>query len=118
MWIKELAERSGLSIDTVRFYEKRGLIDERHFSRLENGYRDYAEGTVERLQLIKSAQAAGFSLGEIRELFVLWEQDRLTEDQIRARYARKLAEIGEKRLELDRIEQYIHAKLRQIDADQ
>lgn len=117
MWIKELAVRSGLSIDTVRFYEKRGLIDPRHFRRLENGYRDYAEGTVERLLLIKGAQVAGFRLDEIRELLTLWEQDQLTEAEIRARYARKLAEISAKRRELDRIEQHIYGKLRQLDSD-
>jgi MerR family transcriptional regulator, copper efflux regulator len=64
MLIGELAERSGLSRDTLRFYEKEDLIEGR---RLTNGYRDFAPETVIWLQYVRMAQSLGFSLSEIRE---------------------------------------------------
>jgi len=62
MRISELAARTGLSIDTIRFYEKMGLLDNAHGTRQPNGYRDYFETAVERLELIKNGRMAGFTL--------------------------------------------------------
>ncbi|MES2818795.1 MAG: MerR family transcriptional regulator [Pseudomonadota bacterium] len=62
MRIGALATATGLSRDTLRFYEQRGLIQA---TRSENGYRTYAAQTVELLGYIRSAQRLGFSLGEI-----------------------------------------------------
>ncbi len=64
MRIGELAEQSGLSRDTLRFYEKEGLLEGR---RQTNGYRDFAPEAVIWLQYVRTAQTLGFTLGEIRE---------------------------------------------------
>ena len=68
MGIGKLAALAGVSVDTVRYYEKSGLLppDER----LPSGYRRYGELQVSRLRFIRRAQALGFSLKEIRDLLV------------------------------------------------
>lgn len=62
MQIGELACATGLSRDTLRFYEKRGLLRSR---RLANGYRDYPADAVQWLCYLRAAQALGFTLAEI-----------------------------------------------------
>ncbi|MBC9712921.1 MerR family transcriptional regulator [Streptomyces sp. TRM66268-LWL] len=62
MRIGELAARTGLSKDTIRFYEKNGLVAG---ERLANGYRDFAPETVSWLQYVRTAQTLGFTLAEI-----------------------------------------------------
>lgn len=64
MQIKMLETKSGLSRDTIRFYERRGLITTPH--RLPNGYRDYDEHTLSELKFIAAAREVGFTLGEIK----------------------------------------------------
>lgn len=66
MQIGEIAMRSGVSVDTVRFYERRGLIA--RALRSSGGYRLFPLETIERIQFIKQAQDFGFSLDEIREV--------------------------------------------------
>lgn len=65
--IGEVAVRSEVSIDSVRYYEKRKLLP--RASRSGNGYRLFPADTVERIKFIKQAQEMGFSLMEIRQLF-------------------------------------------------
>ncbi|MFJ9831463.1 MerR family transcriptional regulator [Streptomyces sp. NPDC101169] len=62
MRIGELAARAGMTRDTIRFYEKVGLVAGR---RLPNGYRDFPPEAVVWLQYVRTAQALGFSLAEI-----------------------------------------------------
>ncbi|MEV4561547.1 MerR family transcriptional regulator [Kitasatospora sp. NPDC049285] len=62
MRIGELAAQTGLSRDTVRFYERTGLLTAR---RLPNGYRDFPPEAVPWLRYVRTAQALGFSLAEI-----------------------------------------------------
>lgn len=70
MQIGALASETGLSRDTLRFYEQRGLI---RSTRSANSYRTYAPETVQLLGYIRTAQRLGFSLGEIGEsLPALW----------------------------------------------
>lgn len=63
MFIGELAARTGMTKDGIRFYEKAGLLEGR---RLSNGYRDFPPETVEWLRYVQTAKALGFTLGEIR----------------------------------------------------
>lgn len=72
MGIGTLAKRAGVRIDTVRYYEKNGLLAPR--SRLASGYRRYGELEVARLRFIRRAQALGFTLKEVRELLALSAQ--------------------------------------------
>ncbi|WP_278929862.1 MerR family transcriptional regulator [Pseudomonas qingdaonensis] len=79
MRIGELAKISGLAPSRIRFYESSGLI--KSVERKANGYRDYAPDTKWVLEVITAAQAAGFSLEEIRQLMPMnasgWQHDEL-----------------------------------------
>lgn len=71
MLIGELARRSGLSRDTIRYYEKRGLLSPPE--RRAGGYKEYPEEAAERLVRIGQLQTIGFTLREIQELFSFGE---------------------------------------------
>ncbi|MGU7782196.1 MerR family transcriptional regulator [Burkholderia sp. PU8-34] len=90
MRIGELAKLSGLTASRIRFYEAEGLIA--GVERSTNGYRDYSEDAVWMLEIISSAQSAGFSLEQIRHLLPVgagdWQHDGLLEA-----LERKVAEI-------------------------
>ena len=70
--IGQLAKRGGVGIDTVRYYERNGLLTPR--TRLASGYRRYGELELARLRFIRRAQALGFTLKEVRELLSLSAQ--------------------------------------------
>jgi MerR family transcriptional regulator, copper efflux regulator len=91
MRIKEVAERSGFSAPTLRYYEEIGLLPEP--ARTAAGYRTYDESTVERLAFIARAKQLGCSLEEIGELTTAWEGGRCgpVQDGLRALVASKLA---------------------------
>lgn len=93
MKISELARQSGFSIDTIRFYEKIGLINGTHFTRNENNYRDYHAAALDRLELIKNGQAAGFTLGEIAQAADAWEANAISTDEKIAYFTQKISEI-------------------------
>ena len=67
--IGALAKRAGVGIDTVRYYERSGLLWPKE--RLASGYRRYSPAEVARLRFIRRAQALGFTLKEIAELLAL-----------------------------------------------
>jgi MerR family copper efflux transcriptional regulator len=70
--IGQLAKRGGVGIDTVRCYERSGLLAPR--TRLASGYRRYSDLELARLRFIRRAQALGFTLSEIKELLALSAQ--------------------------------------------
>lgn len=67
--IGEVAKRAGVGVDTVRFYERQGLIDEP--PRRPSGYRQYPPDTVQRVRFIRRAKELGFTLPEIQDLISL-----------------------------------------------
>ena len=69
--IGALARTAGVGVDTVRFYERAGLMPQA--ARTASGYRSYAAGDADRLRFIRRAKALGFSLDEIAELLRLAE---------------------------------------------
>jgi DNA-binding transcriptional MerR regulator len=81
MKIGELAELSGLTASRIRFYEATGLI--MAVERAANGYRDYPPEALSMLEIIASAQRAGFSLEQIRNLLPTgqgsWQHDELVD---------------------------------------
>lgn len=97
-----LARAAGVGVETIRFYEREGLLSEP--PRTESGYRQYDPEAVERLGFIRRAKALGFSLGEIRELLGLAEPagDRA---RVKALTEHKLAEIERRIDELRRMRQ-------------
>ena len=95
--IGALAKRAGVRIDTVRYYERSGLLAPK--ARLATGYRRYGKVEVARLHFIRRAQALGFTLNEVRELLALSSrrdvarvkrvaQEKLTDVE------RRIAELG------------------------
>ena len=79
MTIAKLASAGGIGVETVRYYQRRGLLSEP--ARPDGGVRRYGDDDVRRLCFIRQAQAAGFTLEEIAELLSL----DATEDRTRAR---------------------------------
>lgn len=76
MLIGELARKAGVSRDTIRYYEKRGLL--RQPMRLDNSYRDYSDESMRRLQFIARLKGLGFTLREIASLLDLYEARRIS----------------------------------------
>ncbi|WP_088185767.1 MerR family transcriptional regulator [Desulfosporosinus sp. FKA] len=103
MKIQELAEKSGLTVYTIRFYEKEGLLDSRHVQREENNYRNYSDEALERLKLVKKFQGVGCSLAELKE--ILWDHDTntRTNQQVIEWVRQKMSEIERKKNELDQM---------------
>ena len=94
MKIGEVAKLSGTGIETIRFYEREGLLLEPE--RRPSGYRQYDESTVERLEYIRQAKELGFTLAEIRELMELSFVSQSCCDHIRQRADTKIADIESK----------------------
>lgn len=100
--VGEVAGRCGVSTDTVRYYEKRGLVPEP--PRFESsGYRAYPAETVERVRFIQQAQELGFTLAEIEELLALRADDEASCAQVRAVSRAKIAQVRARIAELKRI---------------
>jgi DNA-binding transcriptional MerR regulator len=94
MKIGEVAKRSGVGIETIRYYEREELLQEPE--RRPSGYRQYDESTVKRLDYISRAKELGFTLAEIRELLELSFAAHESCDQIRQRAEAKIADIENK----------------------
>jgi DNA-binding transcriptional MerR regulator len=100
MRIGELARRAGVNVETLRYYERRGLLEEP--ARGPNGHREYDEETVRFVKAVKEAQSLGFTLSEIEE------HTRLTrsgggQESIRIRLAQKIDEVDAKLASLQRV---------------
>jgi len=77
MLISELSKASGFSKDTIRFYEKIGLIELSKHARRENNYKDYPASVLQTLKAIHNLKALGFTLEEIREIIVRKQMNAL-----------------------------------------
>lgn len=94
MRIGEVATGAGVSVQTVRLYERRGLL--RPARRLASGYRDYSMDAVAFVRFIKQAQQHGFTLEEIKSLIGLRKQAPANATQVREMAQAKVAAIDEK----------------------
>ena len=99
MKIGELAKLTGLTASRIRFYEASGLI--RAVDRKANGYRDYPNEAVSILEIIASAQGAGFSLDEIRRLLPTAPGSGWQHEELLKAIRRKVAEIEALQKRLD-----------------
>ena len=97
----KLARRTGVNIETIRYYEQRGLIPEP--PRTASGYRQYTEDYVERIRFIKRAQELGFTLEEIKELLSLRVDPETDRGEVKQRAAAKIVDIEEKICDLERM---------------
>ncbi|MEU4219368.1 MerR family transcriptional regulator [Actinoplanes sp. NPDC026623] len=96
----EVAERAGVNIQTLRYYERRGLLAEPH--RSNGGHRLYPPGTVALLRVIKTAQRLGFTLDEVAELLDTGRRRHPPPD-LRERAIGKIAEIDRRIADLTTI---------------
>jgi DNA-binding transcriptional MerR regulator len=103
MRVGELANRSGVSGSTLRYYEKLGLL--RPASRNASGYREYSMETLDQLALIQRAKELGFSLREIRALLV--RPRGASRESVLAAVASKLTELERARKELGSKERHL-----------
>ncbi len=101
MKIGELAIRAEVGIDTVRYYERQGLLPEP--SRQASGYRRYDQSDVARLRFVRRAKALGFTLVEIRELLTLSTRPEDDMGSLKAAATAKLSDVESKLTELTRI---------------
>ncbi|OAN16678.1 heavy metal-responsive transcriptional regulator [Photobacterium jeanii] len=100
--IGQLAKRSGVSSDTLRFYEKNGLLQPA--GRSDSGYRLYSEENLSRVKFIMRSKAVGLSLDEIRELLdIRLEASQHSCAEVKAITQAKLNEVDAKIAELTRI---------------
>lgn len=97
--IGTLARRAGVGVDTVRYYEKSGLLSPS--ARLASGYRRYSDAEVARLRFIRRAQALGFSLKQIAELLAL--SSRRDVASVKRSAMAKLADVESRIAELERV---------------
>ncbi len=99
MGIGKLAKCAGVRIDTVRYYERSGLIAPK--ARLASGYRRYGAMEVSRLRFIRRAQALGFTLQEVRELLALSKRRDIA--RVKRAAQNKLADVERRLADLERI---------------
>jgi Hg(II)-responsive transcriptional regulator len=94
MRIGEVAGEAGVNIQTLRFYERRGLL--KTPSRRPSGYREYTSDSVRRVRFIKRAQQLGFTLNEVQDLLRLRDDRSVPCPEVRATADAKVVEIDEK----------------------
>jgi MerR family copper efflux transcriptional regulator len=99
--IGTVAKRAGVPIDTIRYYEREGLLPEP--LRRASGYRSYNETAVRQLRFIRRAKDLGFTLEEIRDLMALSSDRRGGVKAVRKRAEQRLASIDARIAELMRI---------------
>lgn len=92
--IGEVAASAGVNVQTLRFYERRGLLQEP--PRRASGYREYPPEAVQWVRFIKRAQGLGFSLEEVAELLALRDNRRVSCSAVRAAATEKIADIDHK----------------------
>ena len=109
MLIGELAHESGLTLHTIRFYEKRGLLNTGQIDRRSNNYKEYGPAALERLRFIAQAKGAGFTLSETADLLRDWHM--LDAPARRTVLENKLRQIERRKIELDQMQTYLAAKL-------
>ena len=100
--ISKAAANAGVGIETIRFYERKGLIEQPP-KPLDGGFRFYPDETVSRIRFIRQAQEIGFSLREIEELLSLRADPSADCSDVRQRAAAKLEEVERKMEQLGRI---------------
>jgi len=102
----ELAKRAGVNVESLRFYEREGLLPEP--PRRPSGDRRYPPEAVARVRFIKRAQELGFSLAEIRELLAIGTDPDGTCGEVKAHVDARIESVQQKIADLQRIERALH----------
>jgi len=92
--IGQVAKRCGVGVETIRFYEREGLIEQP--SRPESGFRKYMPDAIRSVHFIQRSKALGFSLREIKELLSLRVDSKTTCNAVKGRAEAKIVDIEKK----------------------
>ena len=112
MKIHELSKQSGIHLETIRYYEKMGLMPEP--KRLANGYRDYDEASLKQLKFIKTCRALDFSLVEIK-FFNEMKTQQSQYCEVDSMLAKHLVSVEEKIAELTEIKHFLQSLITEDD---
>ena len=99
--IGKVARGAGLAIDTIRYYEREGLLEKP--ARTASGYRHYTTDAIARLRFIRQAKELGFSLHEIKELLSLRVTPGKSCADVKARAEAKIANVEQRIAQLSRM---------------
>jgi MerR family transcriptional regulator, copper efflux regulator len=99
--IGELADRSGVPVKTIRYYEDIGVLPAA--ARTASGYRDYDDVTIDRLGFVRAAQGVGLTLGEIRQVVALRDRGETPCNHVVDLLARRAGEIEVRIAEMQRL---------------
>jgi DNA-binding transcriptional MerR regulator len=111
--IGELAKATGVSTDTLRHYERKGVLQA---ARSSNGYRRYPETALERVRMIRQALAVGFTLDELSTIFEVFDGGGAPCQHVRSLAAKKLAEVETHLQEVTNLRNDLRAALKDWDA--
>jgi MerR family transcriptional regulator, copper efflux regulator len=103
--IGQVAHQAGIGVETVRFYERNGLLKEP--DRKASGYRQYGEDVVPRLRFIRRAKELGFTLKEIADLLALRHDPAATRSDVRRKVQSKIADVEARVRDLQRIKEVL-----------
>ncbi len=109
----ELASRAGVSADTLRYYEHKGVLSPP--PRSGNGYRCYPAEALERVQLVRSALRIGFSIDELSRVLRVRQSGGVPCRSVRAMASAKLRELRQRQVEIARLCQLLQAVIRRWD---
>ena len=98
--IGKLAQLAGVGVETVRFYQRKGLLRE---PQAIGAFRTYSEEDIQKITFIKRAQELGFSLAEVKELLELNTKPRMTCGAVKKKTIDKIAEIDQKMSDLQKM---------------
>ena len=112
MKINELSKQSGIHLETIRYYEKMGLMPEP--KRLANGYRDYDEASLKQLKFIKTCRTLDFSLAEIK-FFNEMKTHQSQHCEVDSMLAKHLVSVEEKIAELTEIKHFLQSLITEDD---
>ena len=108
-----MARATGVSPDTLRFYERKGLLPPA--ARTASGYRTYSASAIERVRIVRRAAAVGFTLDELARVFRARDKGVAPCREVRAIAARKLDDIGRQLENLQRVKRQLESIVRDWD---
>ena len=114
MRIGELAKTAGVTPDTIRYYEREGLLPAPR--RKESGYRDYMPEVVDDLLFIKKAQSLGLRLRDVREVLEISSGGKPPCEHVRATVSARLAEVEKRLRELRALRGTLRETLQRLDS--
>jgi MerR family copper efflux transcriptional regulator len=110
MLIGQLVEKSGMTKDTIRFYEKKGLIANRK-SRRDNNYKEYSEAVLNKLLLIWRLKDMGFTLNEINTFLELWQDEDASCQNLKYTLEKKISQINDQFKKLAELKERLTSSL-------